>query len=299
MELAELFHLYPGVFAVVVFVFGMTIGSFLNVVIYRLPIMMERDWRRQCAEIFTEAQTPAAEEAEPFNLVHPRSACPQCKTPIAAWQNIPVVSYLMLRGRCAACGTAISPRYPTVELLTGVLSAVIALKFGFNWECLAALFLTWTLIALSGIDVDHQLLPDSITLPLVWAGLVISLFHQRLDAETLFISPSQAIVGSLVGYLSLWSVYQAYKLLTGKEAMGYGDFKLLAALGAWMGWKMLPLVILLSSLVGAVTGVAMIVFAGRGKQVPIPFGPFLAAAGWIALLWGNEIIDFYFELSGL
>ena len=302
MELSTLFELHPSLLALAACLFGMTVGSFLNVVIYRLPIMMERDWRSQCREILAEDDTPAKQEEEKpgpaFNLMTPRSACPQCNAPIAAWQNIPVLSYLLLRGRCANCRARISVRYPLVELFSGLVSAVVAWRFGFTVECLMALGLTWSLIALSGIDIDHQLLPDSITLPLLWAGLLMSLFHGT-SAQVLFISPTDAIVGAAAGYLSLWSVYQAYRLLTKKEAMGHGDFKLLGALGAWLGWKMLPMIILLSSLVGAVVGLSMIVLAGRDRQIPIPFGPYLAAAGWIAMLWGNEILDLYYRASGL
>jgi len=302
MELSTLFELHPGLLALVACLFGMTVGSFLNVVIYRLPVMMERDWREQCHDLLAEGDAPNARENEKqepaFNLMTPRSACPQCKAPIAAWQNIPILSYLLLRGRCANCRTRISIRYPLVELFSGLVSALVAWQFGFTIECLMALGLTWSLIALSGIDIDHQYLPDSITLPLLWVGLLMSLYHGG-QAKVLFISPTDAIVGGAAGYLSLWSVYQAYRLLTKKEAMGYGDFKLLGALGAWLGWKMLPMIILLSSMVGAIVGLTMIVFAGRDRQTPIPFGPYLAAAGWIAMLWGNEILAVYYRVSGL
>ena len=303
MELSTLFALHPGLLMFAALLLGMTVGSFLNVVIYRLPIMMERDWRAQCREIMADTE-PSSDTKEPepepsFNLMTPRSACPSCDTPIAAWQNIPVLSYLLLRGRCAKCKTRISIRYPVVEFFTGLASAVVAWYFGFTLECLMALFLTWSLIALSGIDIDHQYLPDSITLPLLWLGLLMSLYHGDVASTVLFISPQEAIVGGAAGYLSLWSVYQAYKLVTKKEAMGHGDFKLLGALGAWLGWKMLPMIILLSSLVGAVVGLTLIVVAGRDRQIPIPFGPYLAAAGWIAMLWGERILDAYFKVSGL
>ncbi|MBA3562540.1 MAG: prepilin peptidase [Gammaproteobacteria bacterium] len=285
----------PLAFIAVIFLLGLAVGSFLNVVIYRLPIMMERVWREHCAELL-EQSPPAA--TGPFNLVRPRSACPACGAPIRAWQNIPIVSWLLLKGRCAACGCRISVRYPMVELITGLASAMVAWRFGFGWEAGFALLLTWALIAASAIDIDRQLLPDSITLPLLWLGLGLSLFHGEAAAATLFIDSRSSIIGTIAGYLSLWSVYQLFKMLTGREGMGYGDFKLLGALGAWLGWQMLPLVILVSAFVGAVVGIALIVFAGRGRHVPIPFGPYLAAAGWIALLWGDSIVDAYLGLSG-
>jgi leader peptidase (prepilin peptidase)/N-methyltransferase len=213
-------------------------------------------------------------------------------------QNIPVVSFLLLGGKCAACKVPISPRYPAVELLTGVLSAIVAWRFGFGWEAAAGIALTWSLVAISAIDIDHQLIPDSISLPLIWAGLVLSLFSPLAAAEMLFISPIAAIAGAVAGYLSLWSIYHLFRLLTGKEGMGYGDFKLLAALGAWLGWQMLPLIILLSAIVGAVTGMMLIAFRKQDRSVPIPFGPYLAAAGWIAMLWGPGIMNWYLDLMG-
>lgn len=290
----EILQTTPWAFALFAGVFGLLIGSFLNVVIYRLPLMMECDWRSQCTELLEISAGPASPR---FDLIAPRSRCPKCNHAITALENIPVISYLFLRGKCSACGTRISPRYPWVEILTGVLSAIVAGHFGFGWMAAAALLLTWALIALSFIDLDHQLLPDSITLPLLWAGLALSLV--TLDGNTLFANSHDAIIGAIAGYLSLWSVYKLFKLLTGKEGMGYGDFKLLAMLGAWLGWQALPVIILLSSLVGATLGITMILLRGRDHNLPIPFGPYLAIAGWIALLWGNNISQAYLNFVGL
>jgi leader peptidase (prepilin peptidase)/N-methyltransferase len=292
--MAELFTESPGIFVAVVFAFAMMIGSFLNVVIFRLPLMMQRDWREQCEEL---AKEPAPDLPEGrFNLVVPRSRCPSCGAPIKAWQNIPVLSYLLLGAQCADCRASISVRYPLVEILTAVLAAICAWRFGFGWEALMAIGMTCTLVAISLIDADHQIIPDAIVIPLLWVGLVMSLCHPLAGSETLFIAPREAIVGALVGYLSLWSVYQVFKLVTGKEGMGYGDFKLLAALGAWLGWKALPTIILMSAVVGAILGVAMIIFRGRDRQTPIPYGPYLAAAGWITMLWGEAIKNAYLDL---
>jgi leader peptidase (prepilin peptidase)/N-methyltransferase len=268
-------------------IIGLCIGSFLNVVIHRLPKMMEREWHEQCAELHGKELDPA----QPLNLAHPRSRCPACGHQISALENIPVISYLFLRGRCAGCGTAISLRYPLVELLTGVLSAFAVWHFGLSWPALGALILVWSLIALAAIDFDTQLLPDSITLPLLWIGLAFNLSGTMTDI-------SSAVVGAMIGYLALWSVFWAFKLATGKEGMGYGDFKLLAALGAWLGWQMLPVIVLLSSVVGAVVGIALIVFARHGRNNPIPFGPYLAAAGIIALFWGQQLTKTYLGLLG-
>lgn len=284
----ELFSQAPAAFIAVAFAFALMIGSFLNVVIYRLPIMMQREWRDQCEELRKELpdDLPTAR----FNLVVPRSRCPQCGNLIKAWQNIPVFSYLLLGARCAKCKNSISVRYPVVELITAVLAAWCAWRFGFGWEAVMAIAMTCSLVAISLIDIDHQLIPDSIVLPLMWVGLIMSLFAPMVGAETLFVSPREAIIGAVAGYLSLWSVYQAFKLVTGKEGMGYGDFKLLAALGAWLGpWPALPMIILLSAVVGAIAGIAMIVVRGRDRQLPIPFGPYLAAAGWITMLYGETI----------
>ena len=288
----EVFNEAPLVFVAVAFAFALMIGSFLNVVIYRLPIMMQREWRDQCKEL-QEALPDDLPEGR-FNLVVPRSRCPSCGNPIKAWQNIPVLSYLFLGAQCGNCRKAISVRYPIVEMLTALLAAVCAWRFGFGWEALMAIALTCALVAISLIDIDHQIIPDSIVLPVLWIGLIMSLFHPLPGAETLFVSPRDAIVGALAGYLSLWSVYQLFKLVTGKEGMGYGDFKLLAALGAGLGpWPALPMIILLSAVVGAIAGIGMILLRGRDRQLPIPFGPYLAAAGWIAMLYGETIWNAY------
>ena len=289
----QLFVDSPILFYTFAFILALLIGSFLNVVIYRLPVMMERDWRAQCDEI---SATPASDLPQGrFDLIAPGSSCPACGHRITALQNIPVLSYLFLGGKCAECKAPISGRYPAVELLTAVLSAVVAWRFGFGWEAAAGIALTWTLIAISAIDIDHQIIPDSISLPLIWAGLFLSLFSPLPGADMLFIEPEVAIAGALAGYLSLWSIYHLFRLVTGKEGMGYGDFKLLAALGAWLGWQMLPLIILLSAVVGAVTGIMMITLRRHERSVPIPFGPYLAAAGWIAMLWGPDIMTSYLD----
>ncbi len=276
---------------------GLVVGSFLNVVIYRLPLMLERGWRRQCRELLSPAE-PQPDDGPPFDLVRPRSACPACKTPIKPQHNVPVLGWLWLRGRCAACRASIPARYPLVEALTGIVSVMVVLHFGVGLEAAGALLLSWALIALSGIDLDHQLLPDAITLPLLWLGVCLALagewhggFHTLADLHS-------SVIGAIAGYLSLWLVYHGFRLATGKEGMGYGDFKLLAALGAWLGWQSLPLVILLSALVGAIVGIALIVMRGRDRQLPLPFGPYLAAAGFVALLWGRVIIDTYLQLGG-
>jgi leader peptidase (prepilin peptidase)/N-methyltransferase len=283
----------PVLFIGLAFVMALLVGSFLNVVIYRLPIMMEREWRAQCEEI---AATPAAElPTGRFDLVAPRSRCPACGHLISAMQNIPVISYLMLGGKCSNCQVPISRRYPIIELLTAILTGFVAWRFGFGWEAAAAILMTWTLIAISVIDIDHQIIPDAVSLPLIWAGLFLSLFHQAVAAEILFIDPKSAIAGGLAGYLSLWSIYHLFRLLTGKEGMGYGDFKLLAALGAWLGWQMLPLIVLLSAAVGAIIGITLIAFKRLHRSVPIPFGPYLAAAGWIAMLYGPQIVARYLD----
>jgi len=268
---------------------GLLIGSFLNVVIYRLPVMMQRGWQQECQEFL---KLPITEYKDPFNLMLPHSHCPQCNADIKPYQNIPIFSYLLLKGQCANCQATISARYPFIEALTGILSAVVAYQLGGQIETVYALLLTWVLIALSGIDFDHQLLPDNITLPVLWLGLLLSLFH-------IFTDPVSSIIGAIAGYMTLWTVFQLFKLLTGKEGMGYGDFKLLALFGAWLGWQYLPLIILLSSLVGAIIGLLMILILGRDKNIPIPFGPYLAIAGWIALLWGDKINSLYLTSVGL
>lgn len=272
----------PTVFVLVAAILGLVVGSFLNVVIYRLPVMLHRTWQSQCAELSGEEVV----EGEPFNLAVPASTCPHCGHHIRAWENIPVISYLIQRGRCTACGGRISLRYPVVESFTALLTVIVAWHFGFGWQACAGMALTWALIALAVIDLDHQLLPDDITLPFLWLGLLLSL-------AGVFVDTTDALIGAVVGYLSLWSVYHVFRLLTGKEGMGYGDFKLLALLGAWLGWQMLPLIILLSSLVGAAVGITLILVRGHDRNIPIPFGPYLAAAGWLALLWGDELTGLY------
>lgn len=272
----------PWVFALAAGLFGLAIGSFLNVVIHRLPIMMEREWAVQCAEL--RGETPPAHE--PLSLVRPRSRCPACGHRIGALENVPILSWLLLRGRCKACGERISARYPVVEAVTGALFAFAAWRFGFGPAGLAALGLVAALIALAAIDFDTQLLPDDITLPLVWAGLAMNAFAVFTDLRS-------ALFGAMAGYLLLWTVYWLFKLTTGREGMGYGDFKLLAALGAWFGWQMLPLVVLASSLVGAVVGIGLLVFGGHRRETPIPFGPYLALAGVIALFWGKSLTRIY------
>jgi leader peptidase (prepilin peptidase) / N-methyltransferase len=280
-----LLHTSPLFFAVLAGILGLVVGSFLNVVIHRLPKMMERDWHAQCAEL--NRQTPKS--VPRYNLLVPRSACPHCGHTISAAENIPILSYLFLRGKCKGCGAAISPRYPIVEAVSGLLSAYAAWHFGFGLAGLAAIVFIWALIALTFIDLDTQLLPDDITLPLLWLGLLLNL-------NGAYTSLQNAVIGAVVGYLVLWSVYWAFKFATGKEGMGFGDFKLLAAIGAWLGWTMLPLVILLSSLVGAVVGIALIVFAKHGRNIPIPFGPYLAGGGLIALFWGQTLTQNYLQL---
>lgn len=275
----------PVVFAATAGLFGLIVGSFLNVVIHRLPKMMEADWQCQCAELRGE-ELPTT---EPLTLATPRSRCPHCGHGITALENIPVISWLVLRGKCSSCRAPISVRYPLVEAATGLLSAYAAFHFGFGLQAAGAILFIWAMVALTGIDFDTQLLPDSITLPLVWLGLLFNLFGT-------YTSLSSAVIGAMAGYLSLWSVYWGFRLATGKEGMGFGDFKLLAAIGAWLGWQMLPVTILLSSLVGAIVGVGLIVLAKRGRNVPIPFGPYLAAAGLLALFYGKELNRTYLGL---
>lgn len=272
----------PIVFTFLATLLGLFVGSFLNVVIHRLPQMMEREWHAQAAELRNE-EPP---QQDTFNLATPRSRCPHCGHMITALENIPVVSYVMLRGRCRHCSAPISRRYPVVEMLTAVLSGYAAWHFGFGLAALGALAFVWTMIALAFIDLDTQLLPDSLTLPLLWLGLALNLGSTYSDIST-------SVIGAMAGYLALWSVYWLFKLATGKEGMGYGDFKLLAAIGAWLGWQMLPLTILFSSLVGAAVGISLIVFARHGRNVPIPFGPYLAAAGVLAMFWGQSLTSAY------
>lgn len=299
MELFELLAQHPMAFIALTVVYSLLVGSFLNVVIYRLPVMMDREWREQAVDYLHSNPESAATSELPkrFNLVVPRSACPSCKAQITALQNVPVISYLFLRGKCANCKAPISKRYPIVEFATALLSGFVALKFGFTWWTLAGLTMTWCLVALTMIDFDHQLLPDQITLPLVWLGLLINLYA---TPESPFAPDLRSsVIGGAVGYLSLWSVYWLFKLVTGKEGMGHGDFKLLAAFGTWFGWQPLLLIVLLSSFAGAVIGLGLIVFKGRDHTIPMPYGPFLAIAGWIAMLWSDELIAAYFTLAGI
>ncbi|BBL72190.1 prepilin peptidase [Methylogaea oryzae] len=285
MELITLLKQQPLLFVALTAVAGLAVGSFLNVVIHRLPRMMETRWKRECREYLGLPQENDGPQAN-YNLLTPGSHCPNCGAAVRAIHNIPLLSYLALRGRCSSCGAAIAWRYPLIELLTAVLSAAVAWRYGYGEQALCALLFTWALLSLALIDLEHQLLPDAIVLPLLWLGLLLSLGNVFVDSHA-------AIAAAAAGYLSLWGVYHLFRLATGKEGMGYGDFKLLAALGAWTGWTMLPLIILLSSLVGAVAGIALILLRGRDRNVPMPFGPFLAAAGWIALLWGQSILDIY------
>lgn len=284
MLLIQYLHQTPAAWLVVAAILGLLVGSFLNVVIYRVPVMLERAWQREM-----DGSNAGADEG-PFNLVVPRSRCRQCGHMITAWENVPLISYALLRGRCRGCRTHISARYPAVELLSGVLSLAVAWHFGVTLEAAAALVLTWSLIALAFIDIDHQLLPDVITLPVMWLGLALSLWW---SAGTTFAAPHDAIIGAIAGYLSLWLVFHGFKLLTGKEGMGYGDFKLLALFGAWLGWQMLPLIVLLAAAVGAIIGISMIALKRLQRETPIPFGPYLAAAGWIAMMWGWPIMQAY------
>jgi leader peptidase (prepilin peptidase)/N-methyltransferase len=278
----------PLAFVLCATLLGLLVGSFLNVVIHRLPRMMELDWQQQARETLG---LPDGEKRPTYNLVLPNSQCPHCAHEIKPWENIPLVSWLALGGKCSSCKAPISKRYPLIELACGVLSAFIAWHYGFGWQAGAMLLLTWGLLAMSMIDVDHQLLPDDLVLPLLWLGLIVNHFG-------LFTNLGDALWGAVFGYLSLWSVYWLFKLITGKEGMGYGDFKLLAMLGAWGGWQVLPLTILFSSLVGAVLGVIMLRLRNAETSTPIPFGPYLAIAGWIALLWGDQITATYLQFAG-
>ena len=285
----EIFEVWPLALLVVAALLGLVVGSFLNVVAYRLPLMMERAWRAQCEELKTQPFTPPAHivDGKRFDLLWPPSTCPGCGQAIAVQHNVPVIGFLWLKGRCAKCGIKIAPRYPVVEALAAVLGLATAYVLGPTWQTVAALGFAWTLLALTLIDLDHKLLPDSLTLPLLWAGLLV-------NVPGLFTTLSSSVLGAAGGYLFLWSVYKLFKLVTGKEGMGYGDFKLLAAIGAWVGlWPLVPVVILLSAVVGSVVGIALIAFGGRSSQTAIPFGPYLAAAGFIALLWGDRLVQLY------
>ncbi len=283
----EIFEYYPWLFVASASLLGLIIGSFLNVVIYRLPKMMEREWRQECADYFPESNIQPPEGK--LTLSTPRSTCPSCQTPLRIIDNVPVISWLLLRGKCAHCQAPISARYPLIELLTAAMSFLVAQYFGFSYFTIALLFFSYVLIAATFIDLDTMLLPDQLTLPLLWAGLSLSLLG--VSPVTL----QDAVIGAIAGYLALWSVYWLFKLATGKEGMGYGDFKLLAALGAWLGWQQLPLIILLSSLVGLVFGIIQLRLKKQGIDKAFPFGPYIAIAGWIALLWGHEIIDSYYS----
>ena len=282
--LLELAHGLPWLYFSLVFIFSLMIGSFLNVVIHRLPIMLEREWQAEYRNYFSPDEEQATEPR--YNLMVPRSACPHCGHAITALENIPLLSWLWLKGRCSECQAPISARYPLVELLTALLSVAVAMVISPGWGTLAALLLTWVLVALTFIDLDKMLLPDQLTLPLLWGGLLFNLAGG-------FVPLADAVIGAMAGYLVLWSLYWAFKLLTGKEGMGYGDFKLLAALGAWLGWQALPIILLLSSLVGAIIGISLIALRKHHQGNPIPFGPYLAIAGWIALLWGDTITRWY------
>lgn len=296
MQIVDVLSNNPLLLLTFTFFLSLLVGSFLNVVIYRVPVMLQRDWESQCKLMLTEngsiQATGDESPAERFNLLFPNSHCPKCDAPVKVWQNIPLLSYLLLGGKCANCKAKISVRYPVIELVTALLSSLVVWHFGFTWQAAAMVLLSWVLIALTMIDFDHQLLPDNITLPILWLGLIANSFN-------LFITLPEALWGAILGYLSLWSIYWLFKLVTGKEGMGYGDFKLLALLGAWFGWQMLPLIILLSSIVGAVVGIALMVLKNRGKSVPIPFGPYLAAAGWIAAVWGEQLTQAYLRYAGL
>lgn len=288
MSIVEFWQSNMWVFAACVGLLGLLVGSFLNVVVYRLPKMLMRDWHTQAREIL---ELPAEPVGEAFNLVLPHSRCPHCAHEIKPWENIPLLSWLFLRGRCSSCKGAISVRYPLVELSSGVLAVFIAWHYGVSWDTLAMLVLTWGLLAMSLVDADHQILPDALVLPLLWLGLILNSFG-------MFVSLSDAVWGAVVGYMSLWLVFWLFKLVTGKEGMGYGDFKLLAMLGAWGGWQVLPLTILLSSVVGAVLGIIILRVQRNSLSNPLPFGPYLALAGWIALLWGEQITASYWQYAG-
>jgi leader peptidase (prepilin peptidase) / N-methyltransferase len=289
MQWINLFNANPTLFYGAALVLGLIVGSFLNVVILRLPRIMEAGWHRECAEL-TGRQ--AVSEDQVISLSRPPSHCLHCGQRIRPLENIPILSYLFLRGRCSACGTPISSRYPLIEAFTALLTLIVVMHFGLSWQTLAALLLTWGLIALAVIDYDTQLLPDSITIPLLWAGLILSL-------PELFTDSHSAIIGAATGYLTLWVVFHLFRLATGKEGMGYGDFKLLALFGAWFGWQSLPQIILLSTMAGAVVGILLILSGRHERGVPIPFGPFLAIAGWVCLIWGQPINDAYLRLTGL
>lgn len=298
MDFLQLLEQQPIWFYTFVFLLGLLVGSFLNVVIYRYPIILKRQWKSECIEYLAQdndSNSSVSEETKQqrFDLLYPHSQCPSCQHQITALENIPVISWLFLRGKCSSCKNPISIRYPIIEFLTASLSVLVAYQFGYGLTTLCLLAFTWALISLSMIDFDTQFLPDDITLPLLWAGLLASLLG------LIAVPISDSLIGAMAGYLSLWSVYKLFKLATGKEGMGYGDFKLLAALGAWLGWQMLPIVIFLSAFVGTIVGVSLMLFLGRDKNIPIPFGPYLVVSGFLALLFGNELNRFYLSISGL
>lgn len=289
MELIHLLATNSTWLLVCVGIISLLMGSFLNVVIYRLPVMMQREWKQECVEFLGAEHSLAKTDTSPFNLVVPRSQCPSCGHKIASWENVPVISYLFLGGKCAGCRTPISIQYPLIELVTALLSMLVAYQYGFSWQTLGLLFFTWTLVALFMIDAQTMLLPDDLTYPLLWAGIL-------LNMNGWFVPLSDSVLGAVFGYLSLWSIYHLFKLLTGKEGMGYGDFKLLAALGAWGGWQILPFVIFASSAFGALFGIAWIIFKRNGQSLPMPFGPWLAMAGFVAMVWHDAVVRFSMQL---
>ena len=299
MTIVELLETSQAFLIIASLVLGLLVGSFLNVIIYRMPVILQRDWKRQCSE-FLEIDNSLSEDKshplkhEVFNLQQPASHCPHCYHKIKPWENVPLISYIALGGKCSNCKAKISLRYPSVEFINGVLSALVAFTFGATWLTLALLIFTWSLLVLTLIDFDHQLLPDDITIPLLWLGLLVNALDLGFG-----VSLDDAVIGAIAGYLVLWAFYWVFKLTTNKEGMGYGDFKLLAALGAWMGWQSLLPIIILSSVVGAVSGIIMIIALGRDKSVPMPFGPYLSGAGFIMLIWGPEISTLYINsISG-
>jgi len=275
----------PVFFTFAMTMLGMCIGSFLNVVIYRLPKMMQQDWHEQCCELL-DIKNENVTEQQKVNLIFPGSSCQSCQHKITALENIPVISYLFLKGRCSSCKVKISLQYPIIEMFTGLVTAYVAWHFGFSLQTLCAVFLTWALICMSMIDLEHSLLPDDITLPFIWLGLACNIFGIFTDIYS-------SLIGAMLGYGILWIIFMSFKATTGKEGMGYGDFKLLALLGAWMGWQYLPLIILLSSITASIIGLAMIIFKGRDKAAAFPFGPYLAIAGWVTLIWGKELTGLY------
>ena len=289
MELIHLLATNSTWLLVCVGIISLLMGSFLNVVIYRLPVMMEREWKQECVEFLGAEHSLAKTDTSPFNLVVPRSQCPSCGHKIASWENVPVISYLFLGGKCAGCRTPISLQYPLIELVTALLSMLVAYQYGFSWQTLGLLFFTWTLVALFMIDAQTMLLPDDLTYPLLWAGIL-------LNMNGWFVPLADSVLGAVFGYLSLWSIYHLFKLLTGKEGMGYGDFKLLAALGAWGGWQILPFVIFASSAFGALFGIAWMILKRNGQSLPMPFGPWLAMAGFVAMVWHDEVVRFSMQL---